>query len=675
MTCHMRIAHCCMATLFAIVHTATSVGEDGVVGEAGDAEVHVLSETAISPDDRAHWSFQPIARPDPPKLRDLSWARNKIDAFICEKLEAARISPSQEADRRTLIRRLSFDLTGLPPSPGQVERFINDTDPEAYSRLVNMLLASPDYGVRWAQHWLDLARFAETDGFEHDKVRDDAWKYRDWVIDALNDDMPYDEFIRMQVSGDEVNPDDELALVATYFCVAGPDMPDINLVEERRHNLLNEMTSTVGEVVLAMQVGCAQCHDHMYDPISQADFYRFRSFFEGSVQLEKNHSVKHLAELTRRPPPSFLMIRGDFRRKGPLLEPAYLRVANYWDEPVRATLPNGRSSGRRSALVDWLVDPRNPLTARVIVNRVWQFHFGKGISRTPSDFGTMGLEPSHPELLDWLASEFVANDWSLKHLHRLILNSSTFRQASNARGVRDGQSDAENHGSARGEAEWQARREADPRNILMSRFPQIRIDGETIRDAMLAISGSINMRMRGPSVRPPLPDELKSTLLRLQWEVSKEQSEHYRRSVYIFVRRNLRYPIFEAFDRPDANASCARRSKSTTAPQSLLMLNSEFSLEMSRRLAGRILTRSSRKEDWVEHCVAETLGREPSSEERTSLLEFLERQSELLRDRAGANELMALPIPMAEATDPTEAAALTDLCLAIFNSNEFIYID
>lgn len=626
----------CTVVVCAVVINTSSV----VIRVSADEDVADYVELPIDDYDREHWAYLPIEKTKVPDSANSGWRRNPIDDFIQHKLSQRSLHPQTAASRRTLIRRLSFDLTGLPPTPERIAAFEADSRTDAYERLVNQLLDSPRYGERWAQHWLDLARFAETDGFEHDKLRPNAWKYRDWVIASLNDDMPYNEFVRRQIAGDEIDPNDESALTATRFCLSGPDMPDINLIDERRHTVLNELTSTIGEVFLGLQVGCAQCHDHKYDPISQADFYRLRAIFEPSVSLKKNRSLSTLNESFPFARSSHLMLRGDFRSPGPELQPGVIRVITT-NANVYSPRPSESSAGLRTALADWLVAAENPLTARVIVNRVWQHHFGVGLSSTPSDFGVMGAEPSHPELLDWLAMTFVGNGWSLKSLHRTIVTSATYRQRSRL---------AENATQSERLA-WAESQKSDPRNDLVSRYPRWRLDGEAIRDAMLVASGQINWKSGGPGVRPPLPDELVGTLLQNQWNVTKDRSEHDRRSIYVFARRNLRYPIFEVFDRPDANASCSRRDVSTTAPQSLHLLNSQFSLSLARAMALSIDNEYANESQRINAAFLRTLGRSPTEDERVDVQEY-----------------------MRESTS-NDAEKQAHLCLALFNSNEFVTVD
>jgi hypothetical protein len=622
---------CGVAVAFAAMSPVTVSADDDTID-------HAYSEPPITDSDRDHWSLKPRQPIEVPATKSKDWQRNPIDAFIAAELETRGITPQPTADHRTLIRRVTLNLTGLPPTRDEVKAFIADESATAYQSLVDRLLASSAYGEHAAQYWLDLARFAETDGFEHDNVRPNAWRYRDWVIESFNADMPYDQFIRLQIAGDLLQPDNEAAAIATQFCVSGPDMPDINSQDERRHTLLNEMTSTVGEVVLGLQIGCAQCHDHKYDPISQADFYRLRAIFEPAINLKKNVSVAELKELQSYKLTSHVMIRGDFRRPGMEVSPNGLRVLE--SESLHfETSPQRDSDGRRIGLANWLTHPNNPLTARVIVNRVWQQHFGRGLSESPSDFGVMGMEPSHPQLLDWLANWLVENGWSHQAICiALIVTSATYRQRSR---LPDGASVEE--------AEtWRLALEKDPDVQWLSRFPRQRLSGEVIRDVMLSVGGKLNRKTGGPGVRPPLPAELRSTLLKDQWNVTEDTAEHDRRSIYVFARRNLRFPIFEAFDRPAANQSCSRRNVSTTAPQSLHLLNSEFSFRTAEQIAERILEGKVASEQQIETAFTRVLNRRPTTGELEDARRFIANSGD---------------------------QALTQLCLALLNSNEFVFID
>ena len=599
---------------------------------ADDAAITDLkknTEPPITSDDRDHWAFRPLTRPEIPiNTQHADRITNPIDAFILQGLKTGGLKPLPEANRATLIRRLTFDLTGLPPTVDQIERFTHDRSPDAYEQLVERLLASPNFGERWAQHWLDLARFAETDGFEHDKLRPQAWMYRDWVIDAMNRDVPFDRFALLQLAGDEIGNEHR---AATGFLTAGPDMPDINLQDERRHSFMNEMTSTVGSVFLGLQIGCAQCHDHKFDPISQKDFYRFRAFFDRAFEFSKN-KVMPFPSGNRLNKDSRLMIRGDFRRPGAELKPAFIRIANR-----SVTLPSRNPQTLRQSLSTWLTDRKNPLTTRTLANRLWLYHFGAGLSTTASDFGTVGDLPYHVDLLNWLATEIPRQDWSLKRLHRLIVTSSTYRQISRL----------PDDASPRLEAAWRASIQEDESNRLWSRRSRRRLEGEAIRDSMLFVANDLSQRRSGPGIRPPLPPELVKILLRNQWPVSKDARDYSRRSVYLFVRRNLRYPLFEAFDKPDTNASCPQRNESTIAPQALMLMNSELSMSAATKLSQIVKAKTDDRDQQVSLIYQRCLGREPQANELKIASEFVS----------------------------TSPQALKDFCLSILNLNEFIYID
>jgi hypothetical protein len=600
-----------------------------------------------------HWAFVKPARPSIPAVPDRSSVSNPIDSFIVSKLVSEGLSLAPEADRATLLRRLSFDLIGLPPSPAEVEQFLGDSAPDAYERQVERLLASPHFGERSAQRWLDLARFAETDGFEFDQARPNAWRYRDWVIGALNGDMPYDRFVRLQLAGDEIAPADPSAFVATGFNRCYPDMVDLNDQGLRRNNALNDITETTGLVFLGLTIGCARCHDHKTDPIRQRDFYAIKAFFTparfrddyplasptareqhetSKLPAERNAHSPHASgvdETGPAAPATYLWRRGEYGVRGPEVEPAFPRALCSSDAEAEAhPISTPRSTGRRTALADWLVRPDHPLTARVMVNRLWQRHFGRGLVASTSDFGTMGDEPAHPELLDWLATRFIDEGFSMKAITRLIVTSRTYRQTARRRDP--------------------ACIAADPDNILFWRQNRRRLDGESIRDALLAVSGRLNSAMGGPSIFPELPAELKRLSSKgAVWPVSPRLEDRERRSIYVFVRRNLRYPFFEVFDRPDTNASCPQRPVTTIAPQALTLLNNPITHEAARMLALRVVREAGADRD---HQLARmgviVLGRAPDQEERRLLREFLSRQG-----------------------------SLTQLALALLNSNSFVYVD
>ncbi|HEY2837874.1 MAG TPA: DUF1549 and DUF1553 domain-containing protein [Pirellulales bacterium] len=695
-------------------------------------------EKEITDADRDHWAFLPLSKVEPLAVDHPEWNTNGVDRFLRAAMKAKSVEPLPQAGRATLIRRVTFDLTGLPPTPAQVADFVSDNSPDAYERLVDRLLASRAYGERYAQHWLDLARFAETDGFEHDLVRENAWRYRDWVIDALNRDLPFDEFTRQQIAGDELYPDDPSAAVATGFLLCGPDMPDINLVEERRHQVLNEMTSTVGAVFLAMQVGCAQCHDHKFDPVTQHDFYRLRTFFE-SAEIFKEHPIPTVAEAEARrladavwtkedhqrerrrrelvdlgrkrcreknpdeipsaeevlneltadertthdelaaqlaglpalpklpvgrvmrptkPKLGHLYARGDFRHPEAELNCGYPRVLARPEDN-----PPARSDRPRTELARWLTAPDRAIVVRAITNRVWQWHFGVGLSPTPSDFGQMGTAPDRPELLDWLARRFAADGYTFKKLHRLLVTSRAYKGAS---GPADSGWSTEQALGA--QAVWKASAEKDPHNSFLWRRRRLRLEGEAIRDAMLASAERLSSRHGGPGVRPPLPPEVTVTLLKDQWRVTEDAEDHRRRSVYLFVRRNLRYPLFDVFDRPDTNASCPARHESTTGTQSLVLFNSEFSLDCARALAGLLTKDGTRpRSAQIREAYARVFSREPSADEIRLADQFLTRQADLLKHERREEDRPA--------NWDADAAALADFCLALFNASEFVYVD
>ncbi|WP_166823142.1 DUF1549 and DUF1553 domain-containing protein [Thalassoroseus pseudoceratinae] len=621
------------ALIFALISPASLVAT-----ENESIATKEVVEPEIDEFDRDHWSFQPLKPVKLPTVQASEWVENPIDLFILRQLEENDLVPTPRASRTVLLRRLKYDLLGLPPTPDELAAFEADQKPGAYHRLVERFLSSPAYGERWAQHWLDLARFAETDGFEHDKVRTGAWKYRQWVINALNDDLSYDRFVELQLVGDQTGNKDDA--IATMFCLAGPDMPDINEQDLRRHDKLNEIASTIGATLLGLQMHCAQCHDHKYDPISQADFYRLRGIFESAVPvMKRDRPVLQLTKQKQSVSP-YLYRRGELSNQGPQVEPKPPRIACLGR--VHETFDTDHP---RKAFARWLFHEDNPLTARVMVNRVWQYHFGKSLCENPSDFGVVAVGPSHPQLLDWLALEFRESGWSLKHLHRLILTSAIYQQASYLGSDRLADRPA-----------YESALSVDPSNNLYSRFPRKRLEGEVIRDALLAVSGQLNLEFGGPSVMPPLPPELLKTLLKGQWKTDSDSRSHHRRSIYVFARRNLRYPIFDVFDRPDAGASCARRNQSTTAIQSLQMLNSELTLQAAAGLCDRLLAVEFDRsltgyQMLVDRLFLITLSRHPSPQERDRFCNVLSQDELQLRD------------------------SLLTACMAVLNSNEFVYID
>ena len=655
--------------------SADSTADDDIA-EKDVAEENVPERNAEPPIEaaaRRHWAFQPLRRPVLPEVEAREWPRSPLDRFVLARLEAVGLQPAAAASASVLRRRLSVDVTGLPPlglatfdadAP-------SDSDQEPYAVAVDRLLASPALGERWAQHWLDLARFAETDGFEHDHLRPQAWRYRDWVIDALNEDMPYDRFVRWQLAGDAVQPPSVAARVATGFALCGPDMPDINEAAERRHNVLNELTGTIGAVFLGLQVGCAQCHDHKHEPISQADFYRLRAFFDrtalfGDKALPGDAGKgRVLEEKAGAPARSHVYVRGDHRRPGAAVDPAFPRVLRQ----VGTGDPGDASPGpRRADLARWIAGRGDAargraLAARVMVNRIWRHYFGVGIVRTPSDFGLGGAAPSHPQLLEWLAAELVESDWSLKHIHRCILLSATYRQASRLEIA---------HPEAR--RAWRRALELDPEGVLLSRQRRKRLEAEPLRDALLAVADTLQRDRGGPGVMVPLPAPVLKTVREDHWKVDPNPARHFRRSIYLFVRRNLRLPFFEAFDRPDAQASCPSRHVSTTAPQALHALNSDLLLAAARAFAGFLFAAEpddARRR--LDLCFRRALARSPTDTERHAAGRLLREEAALFE--AGATAELPLPEPTPSHVAPETAAAWSLLALVVFNLNEFVYVD
>ncbi len=595
-----------------------------------------------TPRERGHWAFVKRATPAVPSFShasDNAWIRNPVDAFILRRLQQEGLKPSPQADRATLIRRVYFDLIGLPPSPREVETFIADKSPDAWRKLIEKLLASPHYGERWAQHWLDVVRYAETDGFEYDTHRRDAWRYRDYVIRAFNHDKPYDRFVAEQLAGDEIAPGPEGsaerddALIASGFNRLGPLRKNAGNQEvaSSRNEVLTEMTNAVGSALLGVTLGCARCHNHKFDPLRQSDYYRIQAYFAAAYDhdvvkatpgeqaawkakvepieqemkqvsatmksLQNKTDVASLdqkealmkklealqdqmpaplpalhsvANLPDKKSPIHLLARGDYTAKGARvgMRPLGVLLADGTPELPEAT------AKPRTELARWIVAPENPLTARVMANRIWQYHFGRGIVATSNDFGRMGSRPTHPELLDYLANEFVSGGFSIKHLHRLILSSNTYQQASHP------PSDPALKSLAMTK---------DPENKLLWRFNRQRLAAEQIRDAILAVSGTLNPKQGGPSVMVPIDQGLVATLYKpSQWAPAKDPAEHARRGIYLIAKRNLRLPFMEVFDAPDLQASCTRRESSTHAPQALELMNGTFANEQAEALAKRL---------------------------------------------------------------------------------------
>jgi hypothetical protein len=606
----------------------------------------VIDPFTVTNDRRAGydwWSLQPVGHPAPPAVERDDWPRNAIDRFILARLESKGLEPAPEADRRVLIRRLSFDLTGLPPAPEEVARFVADSDPRAYEKLVDRLLESPHYGERWARHWLAVIRFGESQGFERNRIRENAWRYRDWVVAALNRDMPYDEFVRLQIAGDVLRPDDLGALIATGYHVCGT-WDQVGHLEGSaamqkacRQDEIEDLVATVGQTFLGLTINCARCHDHKFDPISQVEYYQFAALLGGVTQQEKErhdirlkagpdqpdfHGVAHVI-VPKQPPVFHVLARGNYRNPGRVVAPAALKSLRGLPGDF-GLAPDAPEAQRRIRLAQWLTDARNPLTPRVMVNRIWYYHFGEGIVDTPSDFGFNGGRPSHPKLLDYLAARFVESGWKIKALHRLIVTSATYRQASRIRNERAAAIDAENR------LRWRADRR--------------RLEGEAVRDAALAVAGALNRKLGGPSYRDVKVDLGNNhTFTTPTGEFSPNTC---RRTLYRLWARSGNNPLLESLDCPDPTVTAPRRTQTITPVQALSLMNNAFMEKCAARFAERL-----RKE----------AGDEPR--------EQIERAYRLAYGRAPAKKERALARPF------IAEYGLEQFCLVLFNANEFLYVD
>ena len=614
----------------------------------------------VSAQDREFWSFRRVMRPSIPPVRNESLIRNPIDAFLSAKWQAARIDASSEVDRRTLIRRATFDLIGLPPAPEEVEAFLADTRPDAYELLIDRLLASPAYGERWARHWLDVVRFGQTNGYERDDEKPNAWRYRDYVIRSFNQDKPYDLFIKEQLAGDELENVTDDGLIATAFYRLGvwDDEPDD--ARQAEFDELDDMLSTAGSAFLGITLGCARCHDHKFDPIGQEDYYSMLAFLrnvkryakpdkdaEKTIQARLKAGGLTLAihEEDGAAKPTQILIRGNAAMPGKETQPRFVRVLCPTDRSA-PELPKPGARGRRRVMADWIANRDNPLTPRVIVNRLWQHHFGRGLVATPNDFGKTGLAPTHPELLDWLASELMGEPgtsateaWGLKRLHRLIMTSHAYRQSSrmsNKKAI-----------------------VLDPGNLLLWRQNVRRLEAEAIRDSILAVSGKLNRTMGGRGIFPTLPQEVLSTQSRpgLGWDKSSEE-EQSRRSVYIFVKRTLGVPLLETFDFASPDTSAPVRATTTIAPQALILLNSVFMDEQVRALADRAIREADRDPKAnVRSLYRLAFARKPTEKETGIALAYLARTQQLKPGNEG------------------HRLAMARLARVILNLNELVYID
>jgi hypothetical protein len=708
---------------------------------------------------QTHWAFEPVRAQPAPAVRGRAWVRNSIDAFVLAKLEQRGIEPSPPAEPRRLLRRLYFDLTGLPPTPADVDAFVNDAAVDmdrAYEAVVDRLLASDRHGERWARHWLDVVRFAETNSYERDGVKPHAWRYRDYVIRSFNADKPYDQFVREQLAGDELPAAAADSLIATGFYRLGlwddePADPELALYDG-----FDDIVTTVGQAFLGLTVNCSRCHDHKIDPIPQRDYYSLVAFFRNITpngyespntarpiftqpgdrqrydaavadlrqrqdeaqrmlrtteddfrrlagvgdergrdlaQLLKSRGAevlgaerfaeyqrlqKRLDELKktkvwdqfalcvtehgRQAPDTFVLGRGNPQSKGDVVQPAFLSILGGGEPTGPAPDPAGHSTGRRLALANWIAAPDNRLTGRVIVNRIWQHHFGRGLVRSPNNFGQLGDAPTHPELLDWLATEFVRLGWRMKPLHKQIVMSNTYRQSSELRigdfGLRNaGAASTAQSTVANSQSAMPKSQSLDPANDLFWRFNMRRLSAEEVRDSILAVNGRLNLAMYGPGFYP----EISAEVLAGQSQPGKgwgksSYEEQARRSVYIHVKRSLVLPMLATFDFPDTDTSCEARFITTQPSQALSMINGDFVNGQAAEFAARVRREAGeRVEDRIALALRLALCRAPAPAE-------IER---------GVRLIASLEQRRGHSPD----AALANYCLVVLNLNEFMYVD
>jgi mono/diheme cytochrome c family protein len=712
--------------------------EQGLPVPADRVGARAAKKGVVTEEAKKYWAYQPVKRPPVPAVKDKQWVKTPVDAFVLARLEAKGLKPVRPADRRALIRRATYDLTGLPPSPEEIDAFVTSTDPDAYEKLIDGLLASPHYGEKWGRHWLDVVRYSETNGYERDGPKPFAWRYRDYVIRSFNADKPYTQFVKEQLAGDEVpgyNPD---AVVATGYYRLGlwDDEPADPL--QALFDGYDDLVATTGQAFLGTTFNCARCHDHKADPIPQSDYYKLVAFFrdirpysnsrdvrsafnlsditppdrrqEYEAELKKRQAraaevrkemaaiedavvrtlpaedqraaegpdrpqvvsrkvvpalkgkqkddyaalrrervalerkinmpgrelALSVANCDRTPPPTHVMVRGSPHAPGKEVKPGFPEVLGLPEPTIPAPKPGQKSSGRRTVLAEWVASRDNPFTARVFVNRVWQYHFGRGIVPSANDFGKLGEAPTHPELLDWLAGDFMDGGWKLKRLHKLIMMSGVYQLSS--------QADADDL-------------KADPANSLLWRFNMRRLAGEEVRDSILAVSGSLNLKQFGPSTYPRIPKEVLAgqSVPGQGWPTSPPE-EANRRSVYAHVKRSLRVPILVGFDQPDPDSSCPVRYVTTVPTQSLGLLNGEFANEQANAFAQRL--QKEKPNDLpaqVARAIRLTTGRAPSAEEVKDDVAFVER----LREKHKLDG----------------PKALAQFCLLCLNANEFVYLD
>lgn len=743
------------------------------------------SAEAPKPASKPHWSWQPVQAQFVPVVKQKEWVRTPVDAFVLAKIEAKSLTPSRDSDRATFIRRATLDAWGVVPTPDEVDAFVNDQSVDAYEKLVDRLLASPRYGERQARLWLDLARYADSTGFQNDSTRPNLFRYRDYVIKSFNEDKPYARFLQEQIAGDEIAPGDQDVLVATGFLAGYPDNSNSRDLVQRKYQITTDMVDTVGQAILGTTVGCARCHNHKTDKFTQKDYYSLQAFFANTAFEEKapakkgdqelafekaqaaydeltkdirakqkaiidsvhdaalkyhkeryltdsresifkpkdqwnaldrwvNHRLdavtdqpqlaafliyaaedknapEHSPEIVKkweeydklrkelqkfadkRPtrgantfttatelghpdaPPTHIFFGGNHERPLEEVQPAFPEGVTSEKPDIK---PTATSSGRRTALANWIASPTNPLTARVFVNRIWNQYFGKGIVVTVSDFGKAGDKPTNPELLDYLADNFVKNGWSVKTLHKSILLSSTYRQSSDYR---------------------EDVAKVDPENKLLAVFPRKRLEAEQIRDSILAASGKLTEQIGGPSVFPPLPTNLSggnNFNADPAWTTSKDPKDYTRRSIYTFTRRSLPYPLLETFDMANAQQIHSKRDVTTTPLQALTLYNSDQVFQWSQALAGRVINEAGPDESArIDRLYQILFSRKATDPEKEALRAFLDQHQKTITQKAEDGKLaLAIPIGVKDKpTDPLRASAFVDLVHTVLNSNDFVY--
>ena len=758
--------------------TVGSLAADGKPAAAVAPATAAASAKAWSP-------YLPVQRPDVPAVKQKAWVRSPIDAFVLAQLEGKGLKPSPDTDRATYIRRATLDAWGLLPTPEEVQVFVNDKSPDAYEKLVDRLLSSHHFGERQARRWLDLARYADSAGFQNDNTRPNNWRYRDYVIQAFNDDKPFNRFIQEQIAGDELWPNSQEAKIATGFLAGYPDNSNSRDLVQRKYQIATDMTDLVGETFLAATVGCARCHNHKSDRVSQKEYFQLQAFFantsfdekaplaekgpydaafekaQAAYQAatqevrgqqkalldsvrekgEKYHKERYLtdsrdsifkpqnewnaldrwvnfrlktvstdadianylkisstdkdapeydaanaekweqyqkltAELKKfdalKPkggsvtltaatelghadaPPTFVRFGGVHERPIDEVQPGLPALWGGGKQPQ--ITPTATSSGRRTALANWISNADNPLTARVFVNRVWSQYFSTGIVGTLADFGRAGAKPTNPQLLDWLADDFVNKQgWSVKKLEREILLSSVYRQSS---------------------AHRDDVAKADPDGKLLAVFPRKRLEAEEIRDALLYASGQLVDEVGGPAVFPPIPGNLNAGNL---WDVSKDERDHRRRSVYVFVRRSVPYPLMQTFDPANPSAPHHKRDVTTTPLQALTLFNSDIVLNWSQALAGRVIREAGQSEDaQLDRLYQVLFSRTPNKAEKVALKDFLNSEEKTILGKSAQDGKFEVAIPTglkddAKPRNPIRAAAFVDLVHTVANSNDFAY--